>query len=161
MLSSTTIQTRFGRIGIIADDRGLIEVVLPGSSPKTASEPSGENDPHAILAQAAEQIREFLAGERTVFSLPLSIQGTSFQVQVWEIIRSIPYGRTMSYGEIGKRLGSGNKARAVGGAAHANPLPLIIPCHRVIGAGGSLTGFAGGLPLKEKLLAMERTQAAS
>lgn len=151
----STIQTRLGRVSIIADDHGLVEVVLPGMAPKTTSEPCIRDDQHKVLKKGAEQVREFLAGERKVFSLLLSIRGTPFRRQVWDIIRSIPYGMTMSYGEIGKQLGNRNKARAVGGAAHANPLPLIIPCHRVIGTQGGLTGFAGGLAIKEKLLRME------
>ena len=117
MLVSTTVQSRFGRIGIIADDRGLVEVILPGSSPKTIREMPGKKDSHSILPHAAEQIREFLAGQRTAFSLPLSLKGTPFRMQVWEIIGAIPYGRTISYGEIGVLLGNSNKARAVGGAA--------------------------------------------
>jgi len=160
MLIATTTRTPFGRMELIADEQGLVEIVLPGSSPKNIDcRHKEKTEPNEILSQAAQQISEFLTGKRTVFSLPLSPRGTSFQLQVWEIIRSIPCGRTMSYAEIGARLGSRSKARAVGGAAHANPLPLVIPCHRVIGSNGSLTGFAGGLTLKEQLLDIEAEQS--
>ena len=155
MLCSTTIQTRLGNVELIADEQSLIEIVLPGNTRKTGIDPQKSSDHHEIFAKAAQQIQEFLEGKRTKFTLPLSTRGTPFQMQVWEIIHSIPYAQTMSYGAIGARLGNSNKARAVGGAAHVNPLPLVIPCHRVIGSTGSLTGFAGGLSMKEHLLTME------
>lgn len=155
MLVSTTTQTDFGTIEIIADEHGLREIILPGSRRKKDFPVSAGDEPNRILIEAAQQTREFLAGQRQVFALPVSIVGTPFQKQVWKIIYAIPYGQTLSYAEIGERLGSRNKARAVGGAAHVNPLPLVIPCHRVIGTTGGLTGFAGGLPLKKRLLMLE------
>jgi len=155
MFVATTVETDFGPITIIAAADGLREIVLPGGRRKTDLPISAGEGQDRILGRAAQQIREFLAGQRRTFSLPLSMHGTSFQQQVWKIIHAIPYGQTLSYGEIGEQLGSRNKARAVGGAAHANPLPLVIPCHRVIGSTGSLTGFAGGLPLKKRLLTLE------
>ncbi|MDP3029072.1 MAG: methylated-DNA--[protein]-cysteine S-methyltransferase [Deltaproteobacteria bacterium] len=103
------------------------------------------------------QIREYLAGRRRVFSMPTDVAGTAFQKMVWEAIRAIPYGETRSYQEIAKSIGKAKAARAVGQAAGANPLPLIIPCHRVIGSTGKLVGFSSGLNLKTKLLALENT----
>jgi methylated-DNA-[protein]-cysteine S-methyltransferase len=147
--------TGLGPILLHAGPRGLTRIVLPGSkdSGETVGRPAGSD--HPLLAEAARQIREYLAGERTLFSLPLAPQGTPFQLQVWEIIGQIPWGQTMTYGAIARLLGQTSKARAVGGAARANPLPLLIPCHRVIGADGSLTGFACGLAMKELLLRRE------
>lgn len=155
MIVATNIKTDLGTIEITADETGLREIILPGGSRKTLPGRHLSCDNHPVLSEAAQQITEFLAGERTAFSLPLSISGTPFQKQVWEIIRKIPFGRTLSYADIATRLGNRNKARAVGGAAHANPLPLVIPCHRVVGSTGKLTGFACGLPMKQKLLALE------
>lgn len=150
-----TFETSLGPIRLQADGRGLTRIVLPG--PRDTWESLGrQTGPDLpLLAEAARQIREYLAGERTVFSLPLAPQGTPFQLRVWEIIGQIPWGRTMTYGAIARLLGDPAKARAVGGAARANPLPLVIPCHRVIGADGSLTGFACGLAMKELLLRRE------
>jgi len=152
---SSAVQTSLGKVTLFADARGLTGIVLPGTDRKELSSwyPDGGRNP--ILDEAARQIREYLDGSRTDFSLPVAVGGTPFQLRVWEAIRRIPYGRTMSYSDIALRLGHRNKARAVGGAANANPLPLIIPCHRVIGANGSLTGFAGGLTMKKKLLQLE------
>jgi methylated-DNA-[protein]-cysteine S-methyltransferase len=101
------------------------------------------------------QLAEYFAGKRRVFSLPLAPRGTPFQRSVWQALRQIPYGETVSYGELARRLGSTSGARAVGLANGANPLPIIVPCHRVIGADGSLTGFGGGLTIKRALLALE------
>jgi methylated-DNA-[protein]-cysteine S-methyltransferase len=109
----------------------------------------------APFAEATAQLAEYFAGTRQVFSLPLAPQGTSFQRSVWQGLRQIPYGQTVSYGELARRLGSQSGARAVGLANGANPLPIIVPCHRVIGSDGSLTGFGGGLYIKRALLALE------
>ena len=98
----------------------------------------------------------YLDGRLFQFNLPLSYDGTAFQRQVWQQLMAIPYGTTMSYGELATLLGNRNKARAVGGAAHVNPIGIIIPCHRLIGASGSLTGFGGGLAMKETLLKLEQ-----
>ena len=157
MLNSTTVTTPLGIFRISADDRGLAEIILPGSRAGISAKMSpADSRSNVFLNLAAQQIREYCAGERTEFDIPLSITGTRFQQQVWDIIRSIPYAGTMSYGEIARQLGDTAKARAVGGAAHANPLPLVIPCHRVIGADGSLTGFGGGINLKKRLLNLEK-----
>ena len=111
------------------------------------------------LKKAAEQLREYLQGKRTVFDVPLAPEGTAFQKQVWEALIKIPYGETSSYGKLAQDIGRPGAARAVGMANNRNPIPVIIPCHRVIGADGSLVGYGGGLPIKEKLLALEKGKA--
>jgi methylated-DNA-[protein]-cysteine S-methyltransferase len=107
------------------------------------------------LAQARQELEEYFAGTRQTFDVPLAPQGTPFQLQVWQALRRIPYGQTVAYGELARQLGFPAGARAVGLANGANPLPIIVPCHRVIGADGSLTGFGGGLPIKHALLTLE------
>ena len=101
-------------------------------------------------------MREYFAGRRKSFNLRLAPEGTPFQLQVWEQLQAIPYGRTISYGELACRIGNPSASRAVGLANGSNPIAIVIPCHRVIGANGKLTGFGGGLDVKEKLLALER-----
>jgi methylated-DNA-[protein]-cysteine S-methyltransferase len=103
------------------------------------------------------QLREYFSGRRTEFELPLAPQGTAFQRGVWRQLQEIPYGETISYGELAKRVGNPKASRAVGAANGQNPIPIVIPCHRVIGSNGKLTGFGGGLPTKEALLALERS----
>jgi methylated-DNA-[protein]-cysteine S-methyltransferase len=118
--------------------------------------PAGERDDDApVLRAAAEQLAEYFAGERRHFDLPLAPRGTPFQQSVWAQLRLIPYGTTVTYGEIARRLGSPNACRAVGLANGRNPISIIVPCHRVVGANGSLTGFGGGMPAKRTLLDLE------
>lgn len=104
----------------------------------------------------ATQLAEYFGGDRRVFELPLAPEGTPFQLRVWNALREIPYGETISYGELAARIGDRSASRAVGLANGSNPLPIVIPCHRVIGSNGKLTGYGGGLPIKERLLALER-----
>jgi len=108
-----------------------------------------------VVAQAVTQLREYFAGKRREFDVPLAVQGTAFQRSVWRALQEIPYGETISYGELAKRVGNPKASRAAGSANGANRIPIVIPCHRVIAAGGKLGGFGGGLPVKEKLLALE------
>ena len=112
-----------------------------------------ENSP--LIERACRQLEEYFAGKRTIFNLPLRPAGSPFQMDVWEAVSRIPYGKTLTYGQIAKRLGMPNAARAVGLAVRSNPLPILIPCHRVMGAGGRLTGYAGGLEFKKWLLNRE------
>lgn len=156
---TTTVATPLGTFRVSADARGLTTIILPEASPASNAISTDNATNIGHLALAAQQITEYCDGVRTNFDLPLSLNGTLFQQQVWEIIRTIPYGRTMSYKEIAGKLGKTSKARAVGGAAHANPLPLVIPCHRVIGSNGALIGYAGGLELKTRLLRLEQKYA--
>lgn len=113
-------------------------------------------DSHEVLLQAEAELNEYFAGRRMRFSVPLFISGTEFQKKVWQALTGIPYGETRSYGEIAAAIGKPKACRAVGMANHVNPLPIFVPCHRVIGAGGSLTGYGGGLSTKVFLLELER-----
>jgi len=108
-----------------------------------------------VLTEAFRQLNAYLAGELRVFSLPLAPSGTPFQLRVWKILEKIPYGQTLSYGEVAGRAGNPRSARAVGMANNRNPIPIFIPCHRVIGADGKLVGYGGGMEMKAKLLAIE------
>lgn len=113
-----------------------------------------------LLAQAAAELQEYFAGKRSAFTVPLAPLGTPFQALIWQTLaQTVPYGQTVSYGELAKRAGRPTAARAVGMANHNNPLPVFIPCHRVIGANGKLVGFGGGLSFKEKLISMEARHA--
>ena len=108
-----------------------------------------------VNAQCAAELQEYLDGRRTRFSVPLDLRGTPFQQQVWQALRSIPYGETRSYMDIARAVGRPMASRAVGGAVGSNPVSIIVPCHRVIGANGTLTGYAGGLDRKRALLSLE------
>lgn len=155
-LYRSTLETPVGRVALAVDAQGtLVEILLPNRPlPAPASEP---------LSQAATQgmrtvrlqLSEYFAGKRRVFDLPLRPMGSSFEQQVWNQLLEIPYGGTTSYGAIASALGLINGARAVGRANGANPIPIVIPCHRVIGSDGTLTGYGGGLPLKRALLEFE------
>ena len=111
--------------------------------------------PSAMTSQACAQLQEYFAGKRTTFDLPLAASGTTFQQQVWQALLTIPYGKTCSYGDIARAIGNPKGVRAVGLANGKNPLAIVVPCHRVIGADGKLTGYAGGLNRKQQLLALE------
>jgi methylated-DNA-[protein]-cysteine S-methyltransferase len=138
-----------GRLGVAADDAGICGVRFEG--------PIGAGDADSpALRQAAEQLAAYFAGERTAFDLPLSIRGGSaFERAVWAEIAAIPYGEMRTYGEIAADVGDRDAARAVGIACNRNPLPILVPCHRVVGAGGKMVGFGGGLPRKRFLLELE------
>ena len=120
----------------------------------TIEEETEEETP--VLARARRQLEEYFAGERKAFELPLSARGTPFQKRVWDELLKIPYGETITYGELAARIGNPKAGRAVGMANHHNPISIIVPCHRVIGARGKLVGYGGGLDLKERLLAFEK-----
>ena len=137
---------------LAADQTGLCSIDFIG---KEEHPPALADRPTPILAMAADQLGEYLNGRRRSFTVPLKPQGTAFQQQVWQAMVDIPYGSTRTYGEIAAGLGSVHKARAVGQAANKNNLPIIIPCHRVIGSCGQLVGFASGLATKEFLLQLE------
>ena len=119
---------------------------------ETKKTPEGD----ALWVQVKTQLSEYFSGARREFDLPHAPQGTAFQMQVWEALRAIPYGETRTYGEIARAIGRPKAARAVGMACHVNPIAVIVPCHRVVGSTGGLTGYAGGLPVKERLLALEK-----
>lgn len=121
--------------------------------PNTPVEPMGMETP--LLARGRGELLEYLVGKRRTFDLPLKPQGTPFQQKVWSALADIPYGQTITYGELARRVGCPKGSRAVGQANHRNPLPILLPCHRVVGAGGTLTGYGGGLELKQWLLRLE------
>lgn len=118
---------------------------------------SHEHRPTALTDLAAEQIQQYLSGQRRTFDFPAASKGSAFQMSVWEALRQIPYGQTRSYGQIASAIGKSGAARAVGQACNRNPLWLIVPCHRVVGKNGALTGFEGGVELKQALLNLEQS----
>ena len=150
-----TIDSPIGPLTLIAVDGKLREVRFPNAPPVGAEAgPDDAADP--VLAEAIRQLDEYFGGTRLAFELPLAPVGTPFQLSAWRGLTTIPYGATVSYGEQARRLGHAGKARAVGAANGRNPLPIILPCHRVLGSDGSLTGFGGGLETKAWLLHHER-----
>lgn len=146
-----------GTLLLACDRSGLRQVTFPSKDGPAPFDPDWREDSPS-LAEPIGQLRAYFAGELETFDLPLAPEGTAFQQRVWNILCTIPYGETISYGEIARRIGNPNASRAVGLANGSNPIPIIIPCHRVIGANGKLTGYGGGLPIKEKLLALEQRQ---
>jgi methylated-DNA-[protein]-cysteine S-methyltransferase len=148
------IDSPIGRLLLAGDGDSLIHVGFQ-SGPHPLRPQDDWIADGAPFRLAITQFGEYFAGERRRFDLPLAPRGTEFQLRVWRALTEIPYGKTVAYGELARRIGKPNAPRAVGLANGANPLPVIVPCHRVIGADGSLTGFGGGLPIKRKLLAIE------
>ncbi len=146
-----TIETPIGALQLQAEREHLVRVALPGTH-HTAPDNAPE-DP--LLCACAAQLREYFEGTRQYFDLPLSPAGTDFQHSVWYALKRIPFGKLRSYSDIAREIGKPRAVRAVGAANGRNPLPIIVPCHRVIGSDGSLTGFAGGLDMKKQLLALE------
>jgi len=154
MLYWHEIDSAVGRLLLAGDGDSLIHVGFQ-SGPRPLRPQSGwVADPKPFRA-AVRQLEEYFAGKRRRFDLRLAPRGTEFQRRVWRALTEIPYGQTLSYGELARSIEKPRASRAVGLANGANPLPIIVPCHRVIGADGSLTGFGGGLPIKRKLLALE------
>ena len=162
-LHSTTHRTPVGDLTLIASDHGLRAILWPNVSPlKAGTHPRRRRNPeHPILMRTASQLDEYFAGSRTRFDIPLDLQGTRFQLAAWRSLADIPFGAKTSYGRQAAALGVPNAARAVGAANGANPVCIVLPCHRVIGANGSLTGFGGGLPTKQWLLDHEARVVAS
>lgn len=144
-------ETDMGKIGIAEED-GAITNVFFGNTVKPGDFKEKQTP---VLQQAHAQLQEYFAGQRKEFSLPLSPKGTAFERQVWKELLKIPFGQTRTYGQLAQNLGNPKACRAVGRANGLNPISIFIPCHRVIGANGKLTGYAGGLEMKEKLLKLE------
>jgi len=148
----TFVETKIGRIGIAEEGEFLTHLFFHHKkSPVGAVEKSTP-----FLRKVAKELKEYLLGKRKEFDIPLKLSGTDFQLSVWHALQTIPYGETRSYREIAEQIGNGKACRAVGMANHWNPVAIIVPCHRVIGADGSLTGFGGGLALKQQLLDLEK-----
>lgn len=150
-----------GRLLLARDDAGLRLIHFVRSAGADLNVGPCDVQPEWRLDDAAfddvtAQLAEYFAGTRTQFDLPLAPEGTPFQQRVWKALLDIPYGETISYGELAERIGKRSASRAVGLANGSNPLPIVIPCHRVIGSNGKLTGYGGGLPIKQQLLALER-----
>lgn len=145
--------TGIGKIGIADNGEAITNMDFCGDNV-----PQGMNLHETdLIRKAAVQLAEYLEGKRRTFDVPLAPEGTLFQRKVWDALRAIPYGETRSYGEIAEQIGQPKASRAVGMANNKNPIAIIVPCHRVIGANGKLVGYAGGLDIKEKLLALEKT----
>ena len=151
--------TPIGTLLVAGDDTGLRLISFPAEAKKRRIEPSWRRDQSAF-SDVRGQLLAYFAGDLTEFDLPLAPDGTTFQLIVWDALKNIPYGTTISYGELARRIGRPNASRAVGAANGSNPLPIVIPCHRVIGSDGRLTGFGGGLPTKSALLSLERGTCA-
>jgi methylated-DNA-[protein]-cysteine S-methyltransferase len=156
----TVTATVVGPMMVIGDDSAVHFLHLPGSYDGGAFDPARAGRPSAVAAAVA-QIDAYFAGHLTEFSLPLDPAGTDFQRRVWLALADIPFGETESYGELAARVGNAKACRAVGLANGRNPIPLVLPCHRVIGANGSLTGYGGGLELKQRLLDHERSSSTT
>lgn len=153
----TRMKSPVGNLLLAGDERGLRLVSFENSKRAAAVEPGWKPD-GAPFVEAVRQLQEYFRGERKEFDLPLAPEGTDFQLNVWRSLRTIPYGDTISYAQLAQRIGNPKAVRAVGLANGCNPIPIIIPCHRVIGSDGSLTGFGGGLSNKRKLLDLESKQ---
>lgn len=153
---SALLPTSLGIFTLMIDEVGLCALSFPEEIvPDTVSATRVDSAAHPLLNEACRQLLAYLNGTLHRFDLPLSIHGTPFQLQVWQQLQTIPYGQTRTYGELAARVGGRHKARAVGGAAHANHFAIVIPCHRLIGTNGKLTGFGGGLTMKQTLLELE------
>ncbi|MGH9504896.1 MAG: methylated-DNA--[protein]-cysteine S-methyltransferase [Terriglobales bacterium] len=155
--SYTRMESPVGPLLLVADGTGLRRIEFVNGRKPAQPDPQWRNDESA-LGETIRQLRAYFAGELERFDLPLAPEGTPFQLSVWNRLNEIPYGETISYGQLARRLGNPNASRAVGLANGSNPIPIVIPCHRVIGSNGKLTGYGGGLPIKQKLLALERRQ---
>jgi methylated-DNA-[protein]-cysteine S-methyltransferase len=150
-----------GRLTLVASETGLAAVLWENDDPRRVRlAPRRRDEAHPLLGEAERQLAAYFAGRLRRFALPLDPAGTPFQRQVWDALLTIPFGETRSYRQIAVQIGRPAAARAVGAANGRNPLSIVAPCHRVIGAGGALTGFAGGLAVKARLLALETAAAA-
>ena len=155
------LDTPIGKLLLAGDEEGVHRITFPtkGKPHEAAQpEPGWIESARGPLKEAVRQLKEYFKGDRTEFDLPLAPAGTQFQKSVWRNLCDIPYGETISYGELARRVGNPKASRAVGAANGSNPLPIVIPCHRVIGSSGKMTGFGGGIPVKEALLALESKQ---
>jgi methylated-DNA-[protein]-cysteine S-methyltransferase len=156
-LAYKVIKSPVGKLKLVASDKGLVAILWEKDSPRRVrlSELAAD-DQHPVLVKTERQLGEYFSGKRKVFSVALDLRGTHFQKDVWESLLAIPYGETRTYGQLAKQLGNPLASRAVGAANGRNPVSIIVPCHRVIGSSGKLTGFAGGLETKAQLLTLEK-----
>jgi methylated-DNA-[protein]-cysteine S-methyltransferase len=158
----TTMKSPLGELKLVASDRGLTAILWENDDPKRVpfGDPLTEKRDHPLLVETARQLHEYFAGRLEKFDLPLDFIGTDFQKKVWAELVAIPFGETRTYGQLAKKIGNPKASRAVGAANGKNPISIIAPCHRVIGADGTLTGFAGGLKAKALLLGIESKKHA-
>lgn len=147
------IDSPVGRITLASRDGCLTHLLF--------GEHFSPTEPDGVLDEAVRQLQEYFAGSRREFDLPLMPEGTKFQQAVWRALRDIPYGGTVTYGDIARKIGHEKAFRAVGQANHVNPISIIVPCHRVVGSSGALTGYGGGMPVKEYLLSLEKRVSQS
>lgn len=150
MVRQAWYETKFGFLHLVYEGDTLLSL-------KIVPEQSGENIRTDFTEKVYRQISEYLAGRRRSFAIRYVLRGTEFQKKVWQVLEKIPYGETWTYGTVAAEIGNRKASRAVGGACNRNPIWLIVPCHRLIGANGSLTGYAGGISMKEELLMMEKS----
>jgi methylated-DNA-[protein]-cysteine S-methyltransferase len=156
-LAHKIMESPVGKLKLVASDTALVAILWENDNPRRVRlSELVENDQHPVLVNTERQLGEYFAGKRKDFSVDLDVRGTRFQKDVWEALLAIPFGETRSYGELAKQLGNPRATRAVGAANGRNPISIIVPCHRVIGSSGKLTGFAGGLDTKSHLLSLER-----
>ena len=157
-LSYKFVDSPVGQLKLVASARGLVAILWENDDPRRVRLEELVEDPsHPVLVQTETELKEYFAGTRNAFSVPLDMRGTPFQKHVWEALLGIPFGNTRTYGDIARQLGNPTATRAVGAANGRNPISIVVPCHRVIGASGKLTGFAGGLDAKAHLLDLEAT----
>jgi methylated-DNA-[protein]-cysteine S-methyltransferase len=151
-----TMKSPVGELTLVAGDNGLAAILWENDDPgRVRLHPISENKSHPVLLETERQLNEYFSGKRKTFSLPLDFRGTEFQRKVWAALLTIPFGETRSYAQIAKQIENPKAVRAVGAANGKNPISIVTPCHRVIGSTGKLTGFAGGLENKARLLALE------
>ena len=151
----TTVASPIGPLTLMARDGHLTHLVMEDQA-HAVDPPPGSRRDDDVFAEVTTQLDEYFAGERTSFDVPMTLEGTDFQRRVWAQLCAIPYGETISYGELARRVGNPNASRAVGSANGRNPVAVIVPCHRVIAADGSLGGYGGGLDRKVRLLSLEQ-----
>lgn len=154
------MESPVGKLKLVASSEALVAVLWEEERPNRVKLDTMNLDlQHPILIEAERQLSEYFAGKRIQFDLPLQPDGTEFQKKVWQALRDIPFGKTKSYLDVARAVGSPDASRAVGAANGKNPLSIVVPCHRVVGANGALTGFAGGLETKARLLALEGSES--
>jgi methylated-DNA-[protein]-cysteine S-methyltransferase len=152
------VDSPVGKLKLVASDQALVAVLWENDNPRRVRlDDPIENRYHSLLARTEAELREYFAAKRSEFSIPLDLLGTSFQKQVWEALLRIPFGETRTYGQLAAQLGNPKAWRAIGAANGRNPISIIMPCHRVTGSSGELTGFAGGLDAKARLLRLEES----
>ena len=161
MTSTKQLDSPIGRLRLVATDEGLSHLLFDqqvGEDMDSDGDPAQADD-HPVLVAATAQLEEYFAGERREFDIPLDLTGTEFQRAAWSALAGVPFGETRSYRQQAEAIGRPKAVRAIGAANGRNPVPIVLPCHRIVGSDGSLTGYGGGLPIKEYLLNHEQAQS--